>query len=156
MLNADESFSSEGTSADPRPPHHKESSVSRGVTRRQRLCSVDECSEESGGLDPRGQGSPDTEVQQRHALAGSDEKPKISCVWGKAPGNGTAHQCNNAGETAFSSPERDTTSSLKRSMKSHKGAHAGEEGFTQDQSTSLQSEAEQHHTKRAAPCQTVC
>ncbi|XP_047433357.1 zinc finger protein 850-like [Mugil cephalus] len=143
----------EGTSADACLPHHKaggdESSVSCGITTQRGLCSRRKCSEESGGLTLHGQSSPATEVQQRHAHMGSEEKPKISCVRGKEPGNVTARRCNNAGETPFPSPVRDTTSSLKRNMKSHQRTHAGD-----DQSTSLQSGAEQHRTKRSAPCQT--
>ncbi|XP_041790239.1 zinc finger protein 497-like isoform X2 [Chelmon rostratus] len=82
----------------------------------------------------------------------STEKPKISCVCGKVPGNVTVHHCNNT--------VRETSASRKTNMKSHQRTHAVDECHTQDQSrdakqsTSLPTEAELHETKRSAPCQT--
>ncbi len=161
MLNTDESFSSEGekedTSTDTCHPHPKacgkESSVSCGVKRHERVYSVEKCSEESGGLTLYGQSSSAREGRQRHVLVDSDEKPKISCISGKALGNVTVHKCSKA--------VRETTPSHKRNMKSHQRTHAGDECYAQEQSrdvkqsTSLTTEAELHETKRSAPCQTV-
>lgn len=149
MLNTDESFSSEGekedTSTHTCHPHlkacGKESSISCGVKRHERVYSVEKCSEESGGPALYEQSSSAREGRQRHM--DSEEKPNV-----------TVHQCNNA--------VRETTPSHKRNMKSHQRTHAGDQRYAQDQSldvkqsTSLTTEAEPHETKRSAPCQTVC
>ncbi|KAM9363958.1 uncharacterized protein ABDE67_021648 [Symphorus nematophorus] len=119
----------------------KESSISYGVKRQEKVYS--------GGPTLYGQSSSAREGRQRHMLVDSDQKPKISC--GKAPGNVTVQQCNNA--------VREMTPSHKRNMKSHQKTHA-DECYAQDQSldveqsTSLPTEAELHETKRSAPCQT--
>ncbi|XP_070771424.1 uncharacterized protein, partial [Enoplosus armatus] len=154
-----ESFSSEGekedTSTHTCHPHlkacGKESPVSCGVKRHQRVSSVEKSSE-SGGPTLYGQSSSAREGQQRHTLMDSDEKPKISSKHGKTPGNVTVHQYNNT--------VREMTPGHKRNMKSHQRTHAGGECYTQDQSldvkqsTSVTTEAELHETKRSAPCQT--
>lgn len=154
MFNTDESFSSEGEKEDTSTrtchPHFKacgkESSISYGVKRHERVYS-----EESDGPTLYEQSSSAREGQQRKMLMDSDEKPKISCMCVKTPGNVTVHQCNNT--------VCEMTPSHKRNMKSHQRTHAADECDTQDQSldvkqsTSLQTEAE---TKRSAPCQTVC
>uniref|UniRef100_UPI0037E75DC9 zinc finger protein 721-like n=1 Tax=Semicossyphus pulcher TaxID=241346 RepID=UPI0037E75DC9 len=153
-----ESFSTEGqkedTSAHTYHPHltacGRESSISYGEKRQQRGYLVEKCSDEPGGPALYGQSSSAREEWQRHALMDADEKPKISCIRGKALGN--EHQCNNA--------VRETTPSRKRNIKSSQRTHAGEEWCSQDQnlevkqSTSLPTEAELHETKRLAPCQT--
>ncbi|KAA8595283.1 hypothetical protein FQN60_012418 [Etheostoma spectabile] len=58
----------------------KESSISHGVKRQQRVFPG-----ESGGHDLSGQSSSAREGRQRHMLMDSDEIPKISCLRGKAP-----------------------------------------------------------------------
>lgn len=162
MLNTDDSFNSEGkkedTSTHTCHPHLQacgmESSISHGVKTRQRVYSVEKCSEESGGPTLSGQSSSAREGRQRHMLMDSDEKPKISCRCGKATGNVIVHQCSNT--------VHEMTPSHKRNMKSLQRAHAGDVCCTQDQSldvkqsTSVTTEAELHETKRSAPCQTVC
>lgn len=173
MLNTDESFSLEAeredTFAQTCQPHHKvfgnDSSVSHEVKSRQQGVNYGEkCSEESDGPALYSQSSA-REGRQRHMLVDSDEKPKISCVRGKAPGNAAVDQCNNSGEKSFSCPVRETTNPgrQRRNMNSHQAAHAEEEGcYVPDQSldvkqsTSLPTEEELHETKRPAPCQTVC
>ncbi|XP_035516302.1 zinc finger protein 37-like [Morone saxatilis] len=153
-----ESFSSEeeneDTSSHTCHPQLKaygnESSISCGVKRHERVFLVDKCSEESGGTTFSGQSSSVSAGQQRHTLM--DEKPKISCIRGKVPGNVTVHQCNNT--------VCETTPSHKRNMKAHQGTRAADECYAQDQSldvkqsTSLPTEAELRETKRSAPCQT--
>lgn len=139
----------EDTSADTCLPHQKvcgtESSVSCGVKKHQRGCSVEKCFEKPG---------PATENLQRHMLMSADEKPQISCMHGKVPGNATLHQCNNTGEKPFSCPGRDMTPSHKRNVKSHQGTEAGEECCAQDQRASLHTEEELQQTKTSAACQT--
>lgn len=158
-----ESFGSdvenEDTSAHTCHSHFKacgrDSSVSCGVQRHQRSCSVEECSEESAGPAYCEQSSSATEEQQRHM--DSDEKPKLSCIRGNGPGHVSVHQCNNAGEKPFSCAVRETTPGHKRNAKV---CERGEEGYAQDQnldgkqSTSLSTEAEGHQTKISAPYQT--
>ncbi|XP_045904045.1 zinc finger protein 852-like isoform X2 [Micropterus dolomieu] len=155
-----DSFNSEGkkedTSTHTCHPHLQacgmESSISHGVKTRQRVYSVEKCSEESGGPTLSGQSSSAREGRQRHMLMDSDEKPKISCRCGKATGNVIVHQCSNT--------VHEMTPSHKRNMKSLQRAHAGDVCCTQDQSldvkqsTSVTTEAELHETKRSAPCQT--
>lgn len=159
MFNTDESFSPEGEKEDTLTCHShlkacgNESSISSGVKRHQRVYLVEKCSEESDGPTLYEQSSSAREGWQRHMIMDSEEKPKISCIRGKAPGNVTVHQCNNT--------VRETTPSHKRNVKSHQRTHAGDECCAQDQSldvkqsTSLPTEAEPHETKRSAPCQTV-
>ncbi|XP_044043798.1 zinc finger protein 184-like isoform X2 [Siniperca chuatsi] len=155
-----DSFSSEGEKEDTstRTCHShlkacgKESAISHGVKRHQRVYSVEKCSEDSGGPTLYGQSSSAREGRQRHMLMDSDEKAKVSCVHGKAPGSVTVHQCNNT--------VRELTPSHKKNMKSHHRTHAGDECYAQDQnldvkqSTSVTTEAELYVTKRSAPCQT--
>lgn len=170
LLNTDESLGSEGekedTSAHTCYPHlkacGKESSVSYEVKRQQRVTSVEKCSEEPGCPTLYGQSSSSREGRQRHMLVDCDEKPKISCVYEKAPGNVTVDQCNNTGEKSLSCPVRETPTGHKRNLNSHQTAHAEDGCYAPDQSldvkqsTSLPTEAELHETKRSAPCQTVC
>ncbi|KAI3352523.1 hypothetical protein L3Q82_005468 [Scortum barcoo] len=125
----------------------KESPISCEVKRHQRGYLLEKCSEESGGPTLYGQSSSARERQQRHVLMDTDEKPKISCIRGKAQGNVTVHQCNNA--------VREKTPSYKRNMKSHQRTFTGDEqSLDVKQSTSVTTEAEPHETKRTAPCQT--
>ncbi|XP_070683767.1 zinc finger protein 37-like [Pempheris klunzingeri] len=157
--HTDESFSTEGEKEDTCTYHPhlrtcgKESSISCGVKRHQTVYSVEKCCEESDGPALYEQSSSAREGRQKPALADSDEKPKISCIRGRAPENVTVHQCNNA--------VCETTPGHKRNMKSHQRTHAGDECYAQDQSldvkqsTSLPAEAELRETKRSAPCQTV-
>ncbi|XP_071359872.1 zinc finger protein 850-like [Trachinotus anak] len=133
----------------------KESSISHEVKRQQRVNAVERCSEESGGQSSSARGG-----LQRHMPMDSDEKPKISCVRGKAPGNATADQCNNTAEKSFSCPVRETTPGHKRNMNSHQttraedGCSSPHQSLDVKQSTSLPTEEELHETKRSAPCQT--
>ncbi|GLD63927.1 uncharacterized protein AKAME5_001549900 [Lates japonicus] len=163
-----ESLGSEGekedTSAHTCHPHlkacGKESSISYEVKRQQRVTSVEKCSEEPGCPTLYGQSSSSREGRQRHMLVDCDEKPKISCVCEKAPGNVTVDQCNNTGEKSLSCPVRETPAGHKRNLNSHQRAHAEDGCYAPDQSldvkqsTSLPTEAELHETKRSAPCQT--
>lgn len=168
MFNTEESFSSEGEKEDTctstcHPDLKacgKESSISYGVKRQQSVFPGEKRSEESGGHDLYGQSSSAREGRQRHMLMDSDEKPKISCLRGKAPANVIVHQCNNTGEKPFSCSVHEATPSPKKNMKSHQRTHAGDECHAKDQSldvkqsTSLTTEAED--TKRSTLCQTVC
>ncbi|XP_078131671.1 uncharacterized protein LOC144533972 isoform X1 [Sander vitreus] len=161
-----ESFSSEGEKEDTctstcHPDLKacgKESSISYGVKRQQSVFPGEKRSEESGGHDLYGQSSSAREGRQRHILMDSDEKPKISCLRGKAPANVIVHQCNNTGEKPFSCSVHEATPSPKKNMKSHQRTHAGDECHAKDQSldvkrsTSLTTEAED--TKRSTLCQT--
>lgn len=170
LLNTDERFGSdaenEDTSTHTCHPHFKacgkDSSISCGVKRHQRSCSVEKCSEESAGPAYCEQSSSATEEQQRHILMDSDEKPKLSCILGKGPGHVSVHQCNNTGEKPFSCTIREVTPSHKRNTKVCERTNASEECYVQDQnldgkqSSSLSTEAELHQTKRSAPYQTVC
>nr|XP_046228258.1 zinc finger and SCAN domain-containing protein 2-like isoform X2 [Scatophagus argus] len=85
-------------------------------------------------------------------LMDSDEKPKISYICGKTPGNVSVYPCNNT--------IREMTPSHKRNVKSHQRTHAADECFPQDesldvkQSTSFPAEGELHEAKRSSPCQT--
>ncbi|XP_040000904.1 zinc finger protein 37-like isoform X2 [Xiphias gladius] len=138
----------------------KESSISYGVKRQERVNSVEKLSEESGGPTLYGQSSSATEGRQRHMLIDSDEKPKISCVRGKAAGNETLDQSSNRGQKSFSCPISETTPSHKRNMNSHQRTLAEDRCYAPDQSldvkqsTSLPTEAELQETKRSAPYQT--
>lgn len=161
MLNTDESFSLEGEKEDI-SVHNlkacgKESSISFGVKRQQGVYSVEKCSEEPGGPALYGQSSSAREERQRHMLMDSDEKPKISCLRGKVPGNVTVHQCNNTGEKPFSCPLRESSPTHKRNMKSQQRTLAGDESYTPDQSPDIKesTSTEAEETKRLAPCQTV-
>ncbi|XP_034543281.1 uncharacterized protein LOC117815585 [Notolabrus celidotus] len=156
--NPDESFSSdrekEDTTTDTFHPHltdsGKESSFSHEGQRQQRGCLVEKCSEELGGPAVSGQSPSMREEWQRGRLLDSEEKPKISFVRRKDPGN--VHQCNN------SVPE--STSSGTGNIKSRQRTHAGDECCMKDQSmdmtqsTSRPTEAELHLTKQLAPYQT--
>lgn len=168
-LNADESFSLEAdredTFAQTCQPHHKvfgnESSASHEVkSRQQGVNHGEKCSEESDGPALYGQSSSAREGRQRRALVDSDEKPKISCVRGKAPGNAAVDQCNNSAEKSFSCPARETTNPgrQRRNVNSHQeeGCYVPDQSLDVKQSTSLPTEEELHETKRPAPCQTVC
>lgn len=157
MLNTDENFSSEEEKEDKSTPtcyphlkaYGKDSSISHGVKRHDRVCL-----EESGGATLYGQSSTAREGLQRHMIMDPDGKPKISFICGKTPGNVTVYQCNNA--------VCEMTPGHTKNMKSHQSTHVADECYAQDQSTdvkqstSLPTEAELHETKRSAPCQTVC
>lgn len=154
MFNTGESSEGENEDASTRTCHPyfkacaKQSSFSCGVKRHDRGYS-----EDSGGPVLYEPSSYAGEGQQRKTLMDS-EKPRISCTCGKTLGNVTVHQCNNA--------VCELTPSHRRTMNSHQRTYAADEGDSQDQSldvrqsTSLQTEADPHETKRSAPCQTVC
>lgn len=157
MLNTDEHFSSEEEKEDTSTPtcyphlkaYGKDSSISHGVKRHDRVCL-----EESGGATLYGQSSTAREGLQRHMIMDPDEKPKISFICGKTAGNVTVYQCNNT--------VCEMTPSHTKNTKSHQSTYVADECCAQDQSTdvkqstSLPTEAELHETKRSAPCQTVC
>ncbi|KAM8771974.1 uncharacterized protein AB9X84_006531 [Acanthopagrus schlegelii] len=150
-----EHFSSEEEKEDTSTPtcyphlkaYGKDSSISHGVKRHDRVCL-----EESGGATLYGQSSTAREGLQRHMIMDPDEKPKISFICGKTAGNVTVYQCNNT--------VCEMTPSHTKNMKSHQSTHVADECCAQDQSTdvkqstSLPTEAELHETKRSAPCQT--
>ncbi|KAK2817347.1 hypothetical protein Q5P01_025538 [Channa striata] len=161
-----ESFSSEGqkegTSAQTCHPHltacGKESFVSHEVKRHERLNSLGKCSEEAGGppqIILHGESSSARDGQQGHILVDFDA---TGCVGVKASGN--VQGCNNTGEKPVSCLQPEATAGHKTDIKSHPRTPTEEEHYAKDrntdekQSTSLQTEAELHKTKRSAPCQT--
>lgn len=165
MLNTDESFSLEGqkdstSTTQTCQPHFKacgkESTILHEAKRHQRVNLVEEWSEEPTSPTLHWQSSSASEGQQGHILLDSDEKRKISCICEKASGN--VQECNHTVEKPLSCPVDETTPSHKKNINSHQRTHAEEGCFVKDQkqSTSLQTVAELHETKRSAPCQTVC
>ncbi|KAM3623626.1 uncharacterized protein V6R79_013433 [Siganus canaliculatus] len=79
---------------------------------------------------PEESAGPTLSGQERHTLTDYDEKPKLSCMCGRLEGGVTVHRCHHTGQ--------ETTVSHKRNGKSRHVA----------------AEAEQHETKKLAPCQT--
>ncbi|XP_068177190.1 zinc finger protein 721-like [Antennarius striatus] len=158
--HADESFSSEAekkdTSTHPTHPHLKElekdSTFSYRIKGHKRIYLVEKCSEESCGPAVCGQSSSAREERQKEMLTDSDEKPKVSCICGKTPGNVTVHNCNNAVHEKAPSHQ----SNVKPNQRTNAADECPgkEQRLDAKQSTSLPTEAELHRTKGSAPLQT--